>query len=86
MNASNDTMVGKVFIDDASSVNIPLYKNFNFIGKEKDEYKMDNSNFMLEVYSQNDVLNFGHIFLDLPEFSSIINDSNDVINSLLKKG
>jgi len=75
MDASNDTLVGKVFLDDAPNMNIPIFKNFIFAGKEKDEYKLDISNLMLEVYSQNDILDFGHLFLDLPEISSLLEDS-----------
>lgn len=84
MNASNDTLVGRVFIDDPSSVSIPMFENFNFIGDERAEYKFDVSNFMLEVYSQHDVLNFGTYFLDLPTFSDILDDSKSVIDSLRK--
>lgn len=85
MNSSNDTLVGKVYIDDVDSIKVPIYNNFHFIGKEEKEYKLDISNFMLEVLSQNDILNFGRIFLDLPSFSTVLEDSKDRLSELTKK-
>ncbi len=85
MNASNETMVGKVFLEDPDSIDIKFYPGFVFVDKDEEEkYIMNPGDFLLEVYSQNDVLNFGEIFLKLPPIDSVIGLVNENITSLLK--
>ena len=72
MNAGNETMVGKFYLENPDEVEVPIYNSFNFIDKEKEEYKLDKSNFIMEIYSQEDPLNFGEIVFKLPNPSTIL--------------
>jgi len=73
MNSSNDTMVGKVFFEEPEKVKIPRYSEFTFIdNKDREDYKIDPSAFFTEIYSQKDELNFGSLFLNLPEADEIL--------------
>jgi hypothetical protein len=72
MNSGNDTFVGKVFLENPDEIHVPEYKNMNFTPDERKNYKLDVSNFMLEVLSENDPLNMGKIFFNLPDISEII--------------
>lgn len=87
-NASNETFVGKVFLDPEEEKNIvlPIFKEFNFIGKEQKAYKVDISNHMMETYSTGDKLNFGHIYLNLPSPSEVLEDIGKNIEMFIKKG
>lgn len=80
MNASNETMVGKVYFENPEDINIEIYPEFNFIGDERDKYKIDHGNFLLETYSEGDVLNVGEIFLNLPPMESILTDFEKEFN------
>lgn len=72
MNASNETMVGKVFLENPEDIKVEIYPEFRFVGKEEAKYNLDVGNFLTETYSTNDVLNFGEIFLNLPSMDKII--------------
>ena len=74
MNAGNETMVGKFLLENPDDIEVPIYDAFNFIDSEKEDYKLDKNNFVMEVYSQEDYLNFGEIVLKLPNPSSILDD------------
>jgi hypothetical protein len=73
MNVSNETMVGKVFFTDPDDIKIEIYENFNFADKEEEEkYNIEPGVFMMEILSQGDVLNFGEMFLNLPNLETIV--------------
>lgn len=80
MNASNETMVGKVFIDNPEDAKIQLYKLFKFKGNEYASYKQDPGGFLVEVLSENDPFNFGEIFLNLPSPDTILRDIKDILD------
>jgi len=84
MNASNETMVGKVFFENPEEIEIAIYPEFNFVDKEREKYSMDPGNFLLEIYSQGDILNLGEIFLGLPSIEDVLIEVDKNINSLLK--
>lgn len=81
LNLSNETMVAKIFIDESSLKNIPIYNNFEMTGDELAGYKQDVNNFFSELYVQRQYLTIGEIFFGLPSIDSILDA--DVI---LKKG
>lgn len=83
-NISNETLIGRVFLDNPDQYKIPIYKSFNFRGNDLDNYKLDVSNFMLECYSERDVLNFGSIFLNLPSVSDVLDEFDHDIEKYLK--
>ena len=80
-NISNETLIGRVFLDNPEKYQIPVYNSFNFRGNDLDNYKLDVSNFMLECYSERDVLNFGSLFLNLPSVSEVL----DVFDQEIEK-
>lgn len=83
MNASNETLVAKVFLENPQEIDIEIFKAFEFKGDERNKYKLDISNFMMEVYSENDVLNFGHMFLNLPETTEVLSGIEENIKDFI---
>ena len=81
-NISNETLVGKVFLENPDAYNIPMYGSFHFRGSDLDDYKFNVSNFMLEAYSERDVFTFGNIFLHLPEPDDVLDELDDMIDDL----
>lgn len=81
-NISNETLVGKVFLESPGDFDIPIYNSFNFRGDDLSDYKMDVSNFMMECYSERDILTFGSVFLNLPTPDKVLCSLNDCIEEL----
>lgn len=71
-NASNDTLVGRVFFKDPASIKIPIYAEFNMTPDEKKSYKMDPGAFFIDTLAQDNPQVLGSIFLDLPRISEIV--------------
>lgn len=84
-NISNETLIGRVFLERPEDFQIPLYKSFNFRGDDLEEYKLDVSNFMLECYSERDPLNFGNLFLGLPTPSEVLDEFEAEFDQLEKE-
>ena len=78
-NISNETLVGKIYLEDPNSVDIPISEGFVFRGDEREKYKMDKNNYLLEVYTENDVFNFSELFLDLPSVEEVLSGIEDKI-------
>jgi len=83
MNSCNETLVGKVFLDNPEDITLPFYDNMYFVNKTDSEgyapYLKDPSNLMMEVLTQDDEINFGTLFLNLPEPNSILEFIGDNI-------
>lgn len=87
MNASNETMIGKVFIMNPDDVKIPVYNSFRFVGKEEsDNAKIEPGSWIMEQLSTGDVLNLGHVALHLPEIDTILNHIGNHIKEFEKDG
>ena len=71
-NASNETLVGRVYLSDPDSINIPLCPGYVFKGDDAKTYKFNPHNFLMEAYTEQDPLNFGKIFLGLPDADSLL--------------
>lgn len=84
MNASNDTFIAKVFIEDPSTIDVGIFDLFTFRGKDREKYKLDVSNHFMEVLSENDVFNLGHIYMDLPEPTEILNYIDENLDKFKK--
>lgn len=78
-NISNETLVGKVFLEEPDELNIPIPEGFVFKGNEEEGYKLDKGNYLLEIYSERDVLNFGTLFLDLPSADEVLDGISEII-------
>jgi hypothetical protein len=83
-NAGNESMVGKFLLENLNDVDVPMYDSFNFIGAEKEEYKLDKNNFIMEIYSQGDMLNFGEIVFKLPNPIDILEDITENLEEFIK--
>ena len=73
-NASNETMVGKVFLVDPDSIELKFYENMYLVDVDDEiGYKKtaDKSNLMMEGLSENNPIAFGEQFFKLPGFTSI---------------
>jgi len=81
-NISNETMVGKVFLENPDDFDIPVYGSFNFRGDDLADYKVDVSNFMMECYSERDIYTFSNIFLKLPTPDKVLAALSDDIDDL----
>lgn len=71
-NVSNETLVGRVYLSDPDSINIPLCPGYVFKGDDAKTYKFNPHNFLMEAYTEQDPLNFGKIFLGLPDADSLL--------------
>ena len=72
-------MVAKVYLENHDDVDIKIPEGFVFRGDDREKYKMDKGNFLLETYTEGDVFNFGNLFLGLPTPGEVLDD----IKSLL---
>lgn len=74
MNASNETLVGKVFIIMPLDYKLPIYDTFRFVDEkeERENDTTDISAWIMEQYSTGDVLNTGEIAFDLPSPTEMI--------------
>ena len=70
----------KVYFENPDDIEIPICEGFVFRGNDQEKYKMDEGNYLLEVYTEGDVFNFSSLFLGLPTPDVILND----IKSLVK--
>lgn len=87
MNASNETMVGKVFITDPDDIKIPIYNEFHFVGKEEsDNAKIEPGSWVMEQLSTGDVLNLGHVAFHLPNIETILNHIGNNLKEFEKNG
>lgn len=78
-NISNETLVAKVFLEDPDAVDVPIPKGFVFRGDDKEKYKMDKGNFLLETYTEGDIFNFANLWLNLPSPDKILSDIRKII-------
>ena len=74
MNLSNDTFFGKVILKNAPKFKIPIYPSFIFDhkNKEREEYKQDPSNFMIEVLSGEHYTILSELFCEMPSMDKIL--------------
>lgn len=86
MNSSNETMVGKVYLEDPDSIEIKLYENMYIIdGDDQVIYNKtaDKSNLMVEGLSENNPTAFGETFFHLPSFTQIATHIEDNIEDFI---
>lgn len=88
MNSCNATLVGKVMLVAPRGIKIPFYENMYFVDKKDDvgynDYRKDSSNFMMEVLTEDDPLNFGSLFCNLPEPGDIFEYLDNHIEDFVK--
>lgn len=71
---SNETLVARVYLMDPDEVEIPIPEGFVFRGDDRDKYKMDKGNYLLETYTEEDPFNFATLWLGLPTPEAILSD------------
>lgn len=76
---SNETLVAKVYLENPDDVEIPIPEGFVFRGDDREKYKMDKGNYLLEAYTEGDTFNFASMFLNLPTPEKIIEDLKSLI-------
>jgi len=76
---SNETLVAKVYLENPDDVDIKIPEGFVFRGDDREKYKMDKGNYLLETYTEGDIFNFSNIFLGLPTPDKILNEIQDLI-------
>ena len=72
-------MVAKVYLETPDDVEIPICEGFVFRGDDKEKYKMDKGNYLLETYTEGDTFNFANLFLGLPTPDKILQDLKSII-------
>lgn len=80
MNASNETMVGKVFIDNPEDLKVQMYNIFKFRGDDLAKYKLDPGGYLVELLSENDPFDFGEIVLNLPSPEDTLSDIKKILD------
>ena len=86
MNASNDTMFGKVFLVHPERFEIKLYDNMYIIDKDDEkgyEKTADVSNLMMEGLSENNPTEFGRVYFGLPTFTQLAEEIEDNIDDFI---
>lgn len=78
-NISNETLVCRVYLENAETVEIPIPIGFTFRGNDQENYKMDVSNFLMELISEGDLFNLGHLYLGLPTPDEVLTDLDKFI-------
>lgn len=86
MNASNESLIAKVYFERPEDIRLPVYENMYFVDKEDEEnYHKTEKNpavAMLEIYTENDPINFANIFLNLPNATELLSILSDHIDEL----
>ena len=70
-NMSNETLVGKVVLEQDDDLKVEIPTGFTFKGNEREDYKLDKSNFLLESYTEGDTFSFASQWLNLPTVETI---------------
>lgn len=71
-NSSNDTFVGKVYMDNDDDINLPFYSQYNFLDNEEAvSYKMNKAALAMETALQGDYMLAGEIALGLPGITEL---------------
>ena len=86
MNCCNETMVGKVVLDDPDAIDVPLYENMYMVDDDdqKNYYKTANvSNLMMEGLSEDNPTEFGRQYFNLPTFTEIAEYIEDNIDEFI---
>lgn len=76
---SNETLVAKVYLENPDDVDIKIPEGFVFRGDDREKYKMDKGNYLLETYTEGDVFNFSSLFLNLPSPDKILKDIKAIL-------
>ena len=71
--------MGKVFLENPDDVRIPIPEGFVFRGDDRDNYKLDKSNMLLETYTEGDVFNFASMWLNLPPPEKVLADIERIL-------
>ena len=69
---------------DPSTVKMPFHKNFYIVdAKDEETYqKIESSPWIMELWSERDVLCFGETVLNLPSANDILTDVESIIDTL----
>jgi len=86
-NQSNDTFVGKIYVDDADEIKLPFYEQYSFLdNKDASEYKCNKAALMLETAIQGDYMMVGEIALGLPKLADLEKMVINMAGDKLTKG
>lgn len=80
-NCNNEALVGKVYLLNEDDVKMPFCDNFKIIDAKDEEIysKIKSSDWVMELWSEKDVLSFGNVVLGLPSPSEILQEIEDDI-------
>lgn len=71
-NESNDTFIGKVYVDNPDEINLPFYAQYDFLDRQDAaDYKMNKAALMMETALQGDYMLAGEISLNLPGIAEL---------------
>lgn len=66
MNMSNDTLIGKLIMNNSEDLKLPLYDAYEFFGNERDQYSCNYAAVLMETVSQRDFVLAGTLGFGLP--------------------
>ena len=70
-NLSNDTFVGKVYMDNPDDIKLPFYGQYSFMDDDASKYKVNKAALMMETVSQGDYMLAGEIAFNLPSVQDL---------------
>ena len=70
-NLSNDTFVGKVYMDNPDDIKLPFYGQYSFMDDDASKYKVNKAALMMETVSQGDYMLAGEIAFNLPNVQDL---------------
>ena len=75
-NCNADNLIGKVFLKNPGDVKMPFCDNFRIIdAKDERTYsKIKPDAWIMELWSERDILSFGSAILGLPNVSEVLSD------------
>lgn len=79
-NISNETLVGKVYLENPDEADVPIPEGFVFRGDDQEKYKMDKNNFLMETYTEGDIFNFASLWLNLPTPEEVLNGVAELVS------
>ena len=84
-NCNADNLVGKVFLKNPNVIKMPFCDNFRIIdAKDEVTYsKIKPDAWMMELWSERDILSFGTVIMGLPSVSDVLSDIKEDISNFI---
>lgn len=79
-NASNDTFVGKAYLDNDDNVNLPFYDSYSLIDDDAAKYKINKAALVMETVAQGEYLIAGELAFGLPSIGELDRELSEMFD------